>query len=133
MFHYAFFTLCDLHALSHEDLTWLLGVCNSKMLSSAYLIAKYVDTVPGFIDAAAAVVTGYEGCDYASFTSRCNEYLGWLHSIMLAKTLAKLYKIPLETAVNKRSIEAYIQYIESKIKHKDMANAVLEIMGVKFQ
>ena len=131
MFHYTFFTLCDLCALSHEDLTWLLGVCNSKMLSSAYMIAKYVDTVPGFIDAAAAVVKGYEGCDYGSFTASCSEYLGWLHSMMLAKTLAKLYMMPMETAVNERSIEADIQYIESNIEHKDMAIAVLKIMGVE--
>ena len=137
MFQFSFHTLPDLRTLSPVDLSWLVDVCNDRMLTSAYLIAGYADTVPGFIDAAAAVIEGYDGSDCGTYVASCKEYRRYFQSMALARTLARLYevkrKIPMDNAVNKRvhsAIEAEAATLEREIEHKELASAVFKKMGV---
>ena len=131
MFYYALFTIADLHALSANDLKWLVYTCSAQIVSSAYLLSQYANTVPGLIDAAAAVVECYEGCDHAAYVARCNEYRRWFYSMRHIMKLLKLYEA--KASADKHMhliIDAEIVMVKRAIHHKDLMQRVLDDRGI---
>jgi hypothetical protein len=131
MFFYAVFTISDLHALSAYDIRWLVNTCSAQHISSAYLIAKYANTVPGLISAAAAVVECYEGRDRAAYVACCNEYRGWFYSMRHIVKLLKLYEA--KASADKHMhllIDAEIVMVKHAIQHKDLMQRVLHERGI---
>ena len=131
MFYYALFTISDLHALASSDLKWLVYTCSAQIVSSAYLLSQHANTVPGLIDAAAAVVECYEGCDRAAYFTSCNEYRGWFYSMRHIVKLLKLYEA--KASADKHMhliIDAEIVMVKRAIHHKDLMQRVLDDRGI---
>ena len=131
MFFYALFTITDLHTLASNDIRWLVNTCSAQIVSSAYLVSQYANTVPGLIDAAAAVVECYEGCDHAAYVARCNEYRGWFYSMRHIVKLLKLYEA--KASADKHMhliIDAEIVMVKRAIHHKDLMQRVLDDRGI---
>jgi len=131
MFSYALFTISDLHALSANDIRWLVDTCSAQLISSAFLIAKYANTVPGLISAAAAVVECYEGRDRAAYVACCNEYRRWFYSMRHIVKLLKLYEA--KASADKHMlliIDTEIEMVKHAIQHKDLMLRVLEERGI---
>ena len=127
MFYYAFYTIVDPRALSSEDLRWLVDTCSAQSLSSAYLIAQYADTVPGLIDAAAAMVECYEKGDRVAYNACWNEYREWFHTLGRIRKILDLFEAM--TPANQRVIKMEISLVERTIKHQDLMHRVLEEHG----
>ena len=131
MFFYSLFTIADLHTLASNDLRWLVDTCSAQVVSSAYLVSKYANTVPGLISAAAAVVECYDGCDRAAYVACCNEYRRWFYSIRHIVKLLKLYEAKASADKHTRLIiETEIEMVKHAIQHKDLMLRVLEERGI---
>ncbi len=131
MFFYALFTITDLHTLALNDLRWLVDTCSAQLISSAYLLFQYANTVPGLISAAAAVVECYEGRDRAAYVACCNEYRGWFYSMRHIVKILKLYEAKASADTNMHVIiDTEIEMVKHAIKHKDLLQRVLHERGI---